>query len=76
MNLDHTLWVDQFEQHMSGDRLTRLIFYRQINNCAIGVNLNTRGSLIDANANLGKTRANEDKTDSNSPNETAGWVAH
>jgi hypothetical protein len=27
-----------------------------------GVNLNTRGSLIDANANLGKTWANEDKT--------------
>jgi hypothetical protein len=72
MNLDHTLRVYQFEQHMSGDRLARLIFYGQINHCAIGVNLDTRGRLIDTNPGLGKTRANEDKADSNSPNETAG----
>ncbi len=56
---------------MRRDLFARLIFYWRIDNSVVGVNLDTSGGLIDPNANLGKTRANENKTESKSPNEAA-----
>ena len=60
MNLNYTLWVNQFEQHMSGDRFARLIFYRESDECAICVNLDANSSFV--HARLREARANEKKT--------------
>jgi hypothetical protein len=56
---------------MRRDCLTRLVFYRQIGEGAIGVNLDTNGPLIYPNARLRKARADERNTKSYSPDDAA-----
>jgi hypothetical protein len=76
MSENYSGWFEQFEKDICGYGVARLVLYGQINDGAIGDELDASGVFLHAHAGLRMGRGQAEKTHKYGFEDTAGLVTH